>query len=1711
MWLDASEQFKGRDKLEKQVALWKQAIAANPHRAWAWRGLQDAYTEAEQWKEARANAEQEVIAVKDGTDDDRASSFFDRAIVSVLQLRNGVADKDSLEAALLDFESYEKAGGYAAANAQYRAEVLLALKRPDEAAQAALQAARLRPDYAALVANLFEKYYENTTSGQRMAAAYRYMQRDPYDGQRLESLAHWHVMWSGSPIVGLQTIRLIQERAPEVGTQSLEGMAWGQLGDGVRDYEARYARSTALSASERYIGWYNAARRKAQGEPSRVNLDYATGIATIVHSDGQIEKRQDHPISGKRMLLQVGAAYIKCEYDEQGDNLLHIYDSAGNDIRLEYYPNSTISRLRLKDGADISFVYNEAKKPTRIALKGVGEINVTYKPGGVEIEKVESPQGRTVASKVTSTFQELMDMLHPFERSNWGDVPELPYKDERLNALRATRQKAEQAASQNAAAAVAAGNATLVEAEYLIEHVRDRREYEDQARRLVLRVFQAAQQASLGAPRFDLGLRSVSLWHDLMLKVREQGLGAQEWKQWGELRGWAAGQAYVPDAPKAQIEALQQKLDARPLNLLEAAQWLPKSYLSTPGFWRRFPQQELLPAALRSNTRENAVLVRANADVVVGTDAGLCVFRRGHWEWFGYDEGQKRFSATAASKTAAWQTLALAEDGQGVLWVGTANGLFRLAGDYAAETTRWQSDGPAALPSTRVTQLAARGSAIFIGTDAGLRVLSGDKIVTPARFASEAITLLRAADADQTPAQAPLLIGTPSALWGAPPSGLADAVQLSGETVQDALWEGEENRVYYLQGSGIYALSWKGSGAAGAPVYLLGQQNVYKSRKVAGLARVPVDDGEYAVAALTDQGLSIYRDQHFEHAKLPLADRTVGVNTLATRDRRSYLLTSEGVYALERGQALGDADGEVSDLLTMKEWKATFVARGDGGLQVVFHDRINQGAQRFSDISATHLARDDQARLIANDGNTIVRFERGQTTPQELFNATPSGPNGETPSYSEVNSILAASDGALWVVAGPALFRWKDGKTTEFNLYKDAPEFPSRSEWLSRVIETFDHRIWVIASNEVHLNYQGMPLKGGVLEWDGAGFKRLNLPEKSSYWFVTGYTPLDDKTAIAGTTNGFVQCRDNRFASYYNDLKDTSYQELSARVPQLFLGTRGAKLGEKTWLFGSAGGLVAYQEGQWFYPDRLNWMLPDDERYGGKYGVRCVHAVETDEAGHVYAGTDRGLLIYDSGGGDPASFLISNEHQMQAYRNLEQDKLRQEAEIMLSGIKPDSDLGRKVRQVFDSRQEVDRLETRLTAGAAIPPRGTATGTNENAAPAGADLSEAERDQLQKDLEARRQAQTRLLLELERDQKSLYQMLELKPLDLAALRGRLEAGQVVLQYLPTPEKLYIQVVTKDDVQLRQYDVPREELEKRAIRAARELAYQGVEPDRGFKLVRALGELTTEDDLLWLYDKLLRPVENDLEGSKHVFIVPVGPLTYVPFAALLRSASPQPEYAIERYAFGYLPSLYLWDLVQDHQSAHLKSAFILGDPDGSLPGARLEAGRVHDILQNGAEPYLGEKATQEALQAQAQSSGLIHLATHGKLDEDKPENSYLLLADGRRLSVVDAYSLLDLKKTDLVVLSACETGLGKQGLEYATLARSFAGAGAPSIMATLWSVNDRSTPALIEAFYKNRAGGDDNIIALAKAQRQLLKGDEKLRKPGLWASYILLGKP
>ncbi len=197
-----------------------------------------------------------------------------------------------------------------------------------------------------------------------------------------------------------------------------------------------------------------------------------------------------------------------------------------------------------------------------------------------------------------------------------------------------------------------------------------------------------------------------------------------------------------------------------------------------------------------------------------------------------------------------------------------------------------------------------------------------------------------------------------------------------------------------------------------------------------------------------------------------------------------------------------------------------------------------------------------------------------------------------------------------------------------------------------------------------------------------------------------------------------------------------------------------------------------------------------------------------------------------------------------------------------------------------------------------------------------------------------------------------------------------------------------------------------------------------------------------------------------------------LHYLPFAAL---RSPAGRWVVEDLVLSTLPSASVLRFLADKTAGASDRALVVGNPDLgaglALPWAEREA-RAVGQQQSGATVLVKTDATEAQVKKLMEGVRLAHFATHGELNESDPLSSALLLVPGGgedgRLEVREVFGL-DLHAR-LVVLSACETGLGKlsRGDELVGLQRAFLYAGTPAVVTTLWKVDDWASYELVRAF-------------------------------------------
>jgi CHAT domain-containing protein len=279
-----------------------------------------------------------------------------------------------------------------------------------------------------------------------------------------------------------------------------------------------------------------------------------------------------------------------------------------------------------------------------------------------------------------------------------------------------------------------------------------------------------------------------------------------------------------------------------------------------------------------------------------------------------------------------------------------------------------------------------------------------------------------------------------------------------------------------------------------------------------------------------------------------------------------------------------------------------------------------------------------------------------------------------------------------------------------------------------------------------------------------------------------------------------------------------------------------------------------------------------------------------------------------------------------------------------------------------------------------------------------------------------------------------------------------------------------------------------------------------------------------ELQMLHRLLIEPIATLLPAnpSERVIFIPQGSLFLVPFAAL---KSPNGKYLIEQHTLLTSPSIQVLDLTRQQKLTRQKvtNRLIVGNPTmpslslspgeapeqlAELPGAEAEARAIAQFLQ--APVLTGDRATKATVKQQMSTAQVIHLATHGLLDDQRGIGSAIALApSGDDNGLLTAEEILDLKlNADLVVLSACDTGRGKiTGDGVIGLSRSLISAGAPSVIVSLWAVPDGPTAALMTQFYQNLQTNPDKAQALRQA---MLTTMQQHPNPRDWAAFTLIGE-
>jgi CHAT domain-containing protein/tetratricopeptide (TPR) repeat protein len=288
---------------------------------------------------------------------------------------------------------------------------------------------------------------------------------------------------------------------------------------------------------------------------------------------------------------------------------------------------------------------------------------------------------------------------------------------------------------------------------------------------------------------------------------------------------------------------------------------------------------------------------------------------------------------------------------------------------------------------------------------------------------------------------------------------------------------------------------------------------------------------------------------------------------------------------------------------------------------------------------------------------------------------------------------------------------------------------------------------------------------------------------------------------------------------------------------------------------------------------------------------------------------------------------------------------------------------------------------------------------------------------------------------------------------------------------------------------------------------------------------------------LYIWLIQPFETELKAAKTIFYAADGQLRYVPLGALYDGQ----RWLIERFNINYITSASLTDFsaapVTDRPLRVLAGGFSQGQVKfnvgdqtfqfSGLPNAATEIENIAARIPETTE-LLNQQFSRAATLPQMDQYTIVHFATHAEFVVGAPEDSFILLGNGDRVSLREIESW-QLPHVDLVVLSACKTAVGGKlgnGEEILGLGYQMQRTGARATIASLWSVDDGGTQVLMNAFYAAlttlRRSGLTKAEALRTAQIALITGNfedlgiqasadlaDFLSRPYYWAPFILIG--
>ncbi len=362
--------------------------------------------------------------------------------------------------------------------------------------------------------------------------------------------------------------------------------------------------------------------------------------------------------------------------------------------------------------------------------------------------------------------------------------------------------------------------------------------------------------------------------------------------------------------------------------------------------------------------------------------------------------------------------------------------------------------------------------------------------------------------------------------------------------------------------------------------------------------------------------------------------------------------------------------------------------------------------------------------------------------------------------------------------------------------------------------------------------------------------------------------------------------------------------------------------------------------------------------------------------------------------------------------------------------------------------------------------------------------------------------------------------------VADIQNKLKEGEALLEYFVGEDNIFVFVFTKAGLEV--VALPKSEALAAKVEQFRNLINRapGAGGKEDFRDFASLGY----DLYQMILEEPLAIISKDMQK---LIIVPDDVLTFIPFEVLLKEAVVSEKvnyslnalsYLFEDYQISYSSSSALWLKNRSHIAGKGQKAFLGFAPTFGKPIADASRDCTSDELYSlncnegeieairnliGGDMLAGLGAEKRGFEQLAPDFQILHLATHACVDDEDPMFNKIWLSD----DYVSNHDLYNLQlNADLAVLSACNTGSGKlvKGEGVQSLARGFLHAGCPSLVTSLWSVDDCATSDIMVHFYTHLKGGKSKDEALRLAKMDYLNAADKLHQhPYYWGAFVQIG--